>query len=82
MNEAESMYVVKDGDTLSHIAERHGTTVARLVSLNQIENPDLIHPGQELKLKSDAPAEPSADETKTPEEQDNTQDAVLRENPM
>ena len=46
MNEAESMYVVKDGDTLSQIAERHGTTVARLVSLNQIENPDLIHPGK------------------------------------
>ena len=82
MNEAESMYVVKDGDTLSQIAEQHGTTVARLVSLNQIENPDLIHPGQELKLKRDQPAEPSADETKTPAEQDNTQDAILRENPM
>ena len=81
MNEAESMYVVKDGDTLSQIAERHGTTVAALVSLNQIENPDLIHPGQELKLKSD-PSADSADETKTPGEQDNTQDAVLRENPM
>ena len=81
MNESVSTYVVKEGDTLSEIAERHGTTVEALVSLNQIENPDLIHPGQELKLKTDRPAE-SVDETKTPEDQDNTQDAVLSENPI
>jgi LysM repeat protein len=82
VNEPQSTYVVKEGDTLSEIAEQHGTTVENLVSLNQIENPDLIHPGQELKLMSDQPVQPSPDETKTPAEQDNTQDAVLRENPM
>jgi len=54
MNEEESIYVVKEGDTLSEIAEQHGTTVDELVALNAIEDPDLIHPGQELKLRADA----------------------------
>ena len=81
MNESESIHVVKEGDTLGEIAERHGTTLGALVSLNQIENPDLIHPGQTLKLKSAEPAAAS-DETKSPEDQDSTQDAVLRENPI
>jgi LysM repeat protein len=38
--------VVRPGDTLSAIAARYGTTVARLVALNHISNPDLILPGQ------------------------------------
>jgi LysM repeat protein len=56
MNEdrAESTYVVKEGDTLSQIAEDAGTTVDELVALNGIANPDVIQAGQELKLKSDA----------------------------
>jgi len=41
-------YIVKAGDTLTDIARRFGTTVAAIVSLNNIPNPDLIHPGQEL----------------------------------
>jgi len=43
-------YVVKSGDTLWDIAQKYGTTVANLVSLNGIQNPDLIHPGQSLKV--------------------------------
>ena len=85
MNETPSTYVVKEGDTLSEIAEREGTTVEELASLNQIENPDLIHPGQELKLRSEPNTEGSAPdetETTTPAELDNSQDAVLRENPI
>jgi LysM repeat protein len=57
MNESASTYTVKSGDTLSEIAEQHGTTVDELVSLNGIENHDLIHPGQELKLKEEPAAE-------------------------
>jgi len=42
--------VVRRGDTLSAIAARFGTTVARLVALNHIGNPDLILPGQVVIL--------------------------------
>jgi LysM repeat protein len=43
-------YTVRPGDTLSQIAQRHGTTVDALVRLNNIHNPNLIYPGQELRL--------------------------------
>lgn len=43
-------YVVKSGDTLSKIAKEFGTTVNKLVSLNGIKNPNLIHVGQIIKL--------------------------------
>lgn len=43
-------YTVASGDTLSGIASRHGTTVAVLVMLNHIANPDRIYPGQTLTL--------------------------------
>jgi LysM repeat protein len=44
------VYVVKKGDTLSGIAARYNTTVTELVKLNKIKNPDLIFPGQKIKL--------------------------------
>lgn len=47
---AGNVYIVEAGDTLSEIAAEHGTTVAKLVELNSIENPNLIHIGQEIKL--------------------------------
>jgi len=47
-----SVYTVKKGDTLSEIARKYGTTVNELVKLNNIKNPNLIYPGQKLKLKS------------------------------
>lgn len=43
-------YTVKGGDTLSSIAEKYNTTVNKLVSLNGIKNPNLIHVGQIIKL--------------------------------
>ena len=43
-------YTVKSGDYLYKIAQENGTTVEALVRLNNISNPDLIHPGQVLKL--------------------------------
>lgn len=48
-------YTVKSGDTLSHIAKRYGTSVGKLVSLNGIKNPNLIYPGQKLKVNGSAP---------------------------
>ena len=44
-------YTVKRGDTLSGIAAKYGTTVSKLVSLNNIANPNLIYVGQKLRVK-------------------------------
>jgi LysM repeat protein len=44
------VYTVQPGDTLSEIAQRFSTTVDVLVEANNIENPDLIFPGQRLQI--------------------------------
>jgi LysM repeat protein len=51
-----STYTVKRGDTLSGIAAKYKTTVAKLVSLNGIKNPNVISVGQKLKVTGAAPA--------------------------
>lgn len=43
-------YIVKGGDTLSGIAQRYGTTVAKLAAENGIKNPNLIYPGQKIVI--------------------------------
>ncbi|MFG1812816.1 LysM peptidoglycan-binding domain-containing protein [Kribbella sp. NPDC049174] len=44
-------YQVKDGDTLSHIASRYGTTVKTLVALNSLPgNGNAIYAGEVLKV--------------------------------
>lgn len=43
-------YTVKRGDTLSSIAIRYQTTVQQLVTENGIANPNLIYPGQVLRI--------------------------------
>ena len=47
----EEYYTVKSGDGLSVIAQKYGTTVAQLVKWNNIKDPDLIYPGQTLRVK-------------------------------
>lgn len=50
---AETTYTVKSGDTLSGIASRYGTTWQKLYEKNKNvigSNPDLIKPGQVLKI--------------------------------
>ena len=44
-------YTIKSGDTLSEIAERFGVSVDSLVSLNGIENPNLIYAGVTIKIR-------------------------------
>jgi len=47
-----STYVVQRGDTLSSIARRFGTTVQTLLNLNpQITNPNVIFPGQVIRVR-------------------------------
>ena len=43
-------YIVEKGDNLTKIAKRFDTTVNQLVEWNNIQNPDLIYPGQKLKV--------------------------------
>lgn len=50
-NAEKTTYTVAKGDTLNKIANRFGTTVAKLVEINNIKNPNLIYPGQVIKLK-------------------------------
>lgn len=45
-------YTVKKGDTLSDIAKQYGTTYQDIAKANGISNPNLIHPGQILKIGS------------------------------
>jgi lysozyme len=54
-NETESsdviIYTVKPGDTLSQIALDYGTTVSEIMQLNNnIQNPNLIYPGQQFRI--------------------------------
>lgn len=44
-------YIVKSGDTLSGIAAKYKTTVANLVKLNGIKNPNLIYVNQKIRVK-------------------------------
>lgn len=43
-------HVVKRGEYLKIIAARYGTTVSAIVRANGIKNPNLIYPGQRLKI--------------------------------
>lgn len=46
----ETVYTVVSGDTLSGIASRYGTTYQRLAEYNNIEDPNKIYPGQQIKI--------------------------------
>ena len=52
--ERNTTYVVKRGDTLSQIAIRYGTSVQSIVQLNNIQNPNLIFPGEILNISTRA----------------------------
>lgn len=43
-------YTVKSGDTLSGIAAKFGTTYQKIAADNGIANPNIIYPGQVLKI--------------------------------
>lgn len=64
-SKTSSTYTVKKGDTLSHIAKRHGTTVNRLASLNNIKNVNKVYVGQKIKLPSKSTSKSSGSNTKS-----------------
>ena len=46
----ETIYFVVKGDTLSRIASLYGTTYQKLAEYNGIANPNLIYPGQHIRI--------------------------------
>jgi LysM repeat protein len=48
-------YVIQRGETLSIIAERFGVTVAAIVDLNKITNPDRIEAGVTIEIPAKVP---------------------------
>jgi LysM repeat protein len=51
---------VKDGETLSEIADRHGMSVNELVRLNDLSNADHVETGSTLRVKASAVASSGA----------------------
>lgn len=47
---AEQVYTVKEGDTLSKIAAKYGTTYQKLASYNGIADPNKISVGQKIRI--------------------------------
>ncbi len=45
------LYTVRRGNTLYQIARRYNTSIAQIVRLNRIKNPNLIYAGQVLRIK-------------------------------
>lgn len=43
-------YTVRSGDTLALVAGAHGATWQQLAQLNHLPNPNLIYPGQQLRM--------------------------------
>lgn len=54
INTESIYYTVKSGDTLYEIAMRYGTTVQEIAQINNISNPNLIFPGQQLRILSNS----------------------------
>ena len=54
------IHVVEDGDTLSGIAQRHGTTALEIAEFNRIKKSAILRPGQKLRVIPAAYAKPPA----------------------
>ena len=55
---SETVHIVKEGETLSGIAKKYGTTVQALAEYNGIENPDLIFADQVIKIPGTVASKP------------------------
>ena len=50
-------YTVQKGDTLWAIARRYGTTIDEIVNINNVANPNLIYPGETLRIPTNSSIE-------------------------
>lgn len=71
-------YTVKSGDTLSAIASRYGMTVNALVTLNGIQNANLIYPGQVLRVADSGAGSTVTKKATTPITSTGTQTYTVR----
>ena len=75
-----STYIVKEGGTLSEIAETHNTTVEKLAENNHIDNIHMIYVGQELVIDGPAtPVAPASTTYEAPAAQDEAVSATVAE---
>ena len=54
VNTETVFYTIQPGDTLFEIASRYGTTVQELVDINNLANPNLIYPGETLRVATNS----------------------------
>src|ERR671927_486448 len=54
--EGATTYLVQPGETLSGISNATGVPLDSLISLNDLDNPDSLTVGQQLKLATTAPS--------------------------
>lgn len=84
---ADSVYTVKPGDTLSSISTEFfgsNNNIDQIAKDNNISNINLIHPGQELTIKTDgkatvAPAETTKETSQPVQEQQEVQQESQQE---
>ena len=53
-------YLVKDGDTIQSIAEKHSVSVEKILMINKIPNPDKLYANQPLLIPANDNIEPAA----------------------
>ncbi|MFL5321283.1 MAG: LysM peptidoglycan-binding domain-containing protein [Myxococcaceae bacterium] len=68
-----SIHTVKSGECLWNIARRNGVSLQALIAANpQIKNPDLIHPGESVKVPGDSGGTASTGGSTAPSSGSNT----------
>ncbi|MGX5378274.1 aggregation-promoting factor [Ligilactobacillus sp. LYQ135] len=71
---------VKSGDTVSEIAQKYNTTVNTIQQLNNLDNPDLIFVGEQLKVNENNEAQAATtSQTTTPAATTATQNTQTQE---
>ena len=58
-----SIYIVQPGDTLAQIANRFNVRIDDLITLNGIQDPDLLRVGQELRIPGQEPTTTDTDDS-------------------
>ena len=58
-----SIYIVQPGDTLAQIANRFNVRIDDLITLNGIQDPDLLRVGQELRIPGQEPTTTGTDDS-------------------
>jgi LysM repeat protein len=45
------LHTVQQGDNLARIAKQYGTSISRILSVNNLDDPDNLQVGQMLKIR-------------------------------